>query len=421
MNVLAPGVLLADRYALETLLARGGMASVYRAHDQRLNRSVAIKLLDQPADDHAARVWREDQLTAGLAHPHIVQVYDSGVTPGGQPFIVMELLAGQSLSQLAPLPVPEALALAEEVADALAYAHARDVVHCDLTPQNVLRDSFGRAKLTDFGVASSAASPVGEVVYGSAPFLAPERLRGAPATPAVDLYALGAVLYYLLAGRPPYAGTDPETVLAQAEAGPAPALAALPATTPAPVRAILARALAPQPAARFGSATEAHEALSAARQALELPTATPSSLPPLPPPAGDSVSTTTVLPPIDDAPPARLPTVAGHRSRRWLLLPLVALTLALLVAGMGWRIGNARRALAAPTTTATTAIVVPDLANLGFGAAYHQLLASGLTPGRIDIVPVAGQPANIVVAQDPPPGTRVGPGTPVNFVLRTAP
>ena len=202
------GMKLDDRYEVLGLLGQGGMARVYRARDRRLDRLVALKVLNDAGDDAETTLAREDRMTAALAHPNIVTVYDSGMMPDGRPYLVLELLAGQPASHLAPLPTGAALAVAEQVAAALAHAHARGIVHCDVKPQNVLIDRAGRATLTDFGVASATTTPTGEAVYGAAAFLAPERLCGAAASPAVDLYALGATLYFLLAGRPPYVGGD---------------------------------------------------------------------------------------------------------------------------------------------------------------------------------------------------------------------
>ena len=186
--------LLDGRYALGEPLGRGGMATVYRARDERLRRPVAVKILHDAASDAAGVAPREDRIVARLAHPHIVGIYDAGTTPAGRPFLVMQLIEGEPVSRLAPLPLDRALVVAEEVAAALAHAHARGVVHCDLKPQNVLLDADGRAKLTDFGVAVADAARVGEVIVRSAAYIAPERMRGAPTSPAVDIYALGALL-----------------------------------------------------------------------------------------------------------------------------------------------------------------------------------------------------------------------------------
>lgn len=262
MSRLGGGELLDGRYELLDLLGQGGMATVYRARDHRLGRLVAIKILDDHGTSGTGIMLREDRVLARLAHPHIVGVYDSGTLPDGRSFLVLELIEGEPTSHLAPLPVDRALRIAEQVASALAYAHAQGVVHCDLKPQNVLLDARGEAKLTDFGVASADAAPVGAMVYGSAAYLAPERLRGAPTSPAVDIYALGATLYFLLTGRPPQGG-DGAKVIPERQG----LEATTPLTPPIPVAvaALVQRALAPDPAERFPSSAAFGDALAAVR------------------------------------------------------------------------------------------------------------------------------------------------------------
>ncbi|MDP9373272.1 MAG: serine/threonine protein kinase, partial [Chloroflexota bacterium] len=302
MNAPAGGMVLEGRYELEEPLGRGGMATVFRARDRRLDRPVAVKVLDDRGPEAAGVAFREDRLTARLAHPHIVTVYDSGETPDGRPFVVMELIDGAPASRLAPLPVGQALAIAEDVAAAVAYAHEQGVVHCDIKPQNVLLDAFGRARLTDFGVASADAAPVGEVVYGSASYIAPERLRGAATSPAVDIYALGALLYFLLSGRPPYSGRSAEEIIAQLQAGPPPPLTALAPGVPPAVDAIVRRAMAPDPADRFPSAAALRDAIGEVRRAaVERTSAFPVAAP--------EPGRTTVMPrvPATDAEPGSAP------------------------------------------------------------------------------------------------------------------
>lgn len=458
VNALAAGTLLDRRYELEAPLGRGGMAAVYRALDRRLGRPVAVKVLDAEDAGVAGAAFREDQITARLAHPNIVGIYDSGETLDGRPYLVMELIDGEPVSHLAPLPVERALAIAEEVTAAVAHAHAHGVVHCDLKPQNVLLDAFGRARLTDFGVASAVEAPVGEVVYGSASYIAPERLRGAPTSPAVDIYALGATLYFLVAGRPPYGGTSAAEIIAQVRAGPPAPLAALAPTVPPAVDAIVRRAMAPNPADRFPSAAALRDALVAIRRAsaertgvfpvaplpqspsrvetATVPPRPPGATMPLPPAAitRDQAQVAPPAPPPGTAPPsggavpapvpaptpARVRPRRAQRQSRWLPLVLVTmLLLALLAVGLARAGSGVLGALGGRGGGATAE--VPSLTGLGFGEAYHRVLDSGLQPGRVDSAPGPGQPANVVVAQDPPAGEKVPRGTTVHFVVRTAP
>jgi hypothetical protein len=207
----APGPLperLAQRFALGELIGRGTCSEVYRAHDLLLDRDAAVKIFPV-ADD--PRVEREVSLTASMDHPNLVPVYDVGGV-NGRAFVVMALLEGGNLSdRLAdgPLPVTETLLAVAAVADALGHVHRAGVLHRDVTPRNVLFDGDGRAHLSDFGVAFVADAPritdTG-IVVGSAPYLAPEQVRGEPVGPPADVYALGLVMIEALTGRPAYEG-----------------------------------------------------------------------------------------------------------------------------------------------------------------------------------------------------------------------
>jgi eukaryotic-like serine/threonine-protein kinase len=215
------GRTLADRYRVESELARGGMASVYRARDLRLDREVAVKVLSSPyADDplFTARFLDEARAAASLSHPSLVHVYDSG-SDGGAHFIVMELLdrhrtLRDRLDSEGPLPPEEVLRVGRELLAGLAVVHERGLVHCDVKPANVMLGP-GPAKLIDFGIATQPHDGIdGDTSIGSLRFMSPEQLHGRSLTPASDLFSLGAVLYESLTGRPPYPGETPEEVSA---------------------------------------------------------------------------------------------------------------------------------------------------------------------------------------------------------------
>ncbi|HTJ34650.1 MAG TPA: serine/threonine-protein kinase [Dactylosporangium sp.] len=214
---LREGDILARRYILKQPVGAGGMSVVWRAWDSTLERTVAVKVLDGPiASDGGQRdrIRREARAAARIEHPNAIGVYDYGetVTPRGRiaAYVVMQLLDGASLaSRLAggPLPCPEAVAVAATVADVLQAAHRRGVVHRDVTPENVMLTTDG-VRLLDFGIAADIGQREEAMTFGTPPYVAPERLVGAPASGATDVYALGVLLFEMLTGAPPYpAGT----------------------------------------------------------------------------------------------------------------------------------------------------------------------------------------------------------------------
>ncbi|HEY8472098.1 MAG TPA: serine/threonine-protein kinase [Natronosporangium sp.] len=216
MDSLVPGTLLARRYRLLDRIGVGGMSVIWRAHDEMLERQVAVKVL---AADLAAeprfreRVRDEARAAAALVHPHITTIYDYGEvfdSDGGvTAYVVMELLEGEPLSArltAGPMPWPAALRIGAEVAEALAAAHRHGIVHRDVTSDNVMLTAGG-AKVLDFGIATTIGAPDEDddgSTFGTPAYVAPERLDGRRAKPATDTYALGVLLYEMLTGQPPY-------------------------------------------------------------------------------------------------------------------------------------------------------------------------------------------------------------------------
>ena len=209
------GAILGDRYELRALIGRGGMGEVYEAADPVLDRTVAVKVLRaELATDRrsAARFEREARTAARLSHPRIVAVFDAG-RHDDRVFIVMEHVAGatlvESMQRSGALDAAAAASIGAGVAEALAHAHERGVVHRDVTPGNVMLDRDGRAKVLDFGIARVAkGTPSSTSIHGTIAYAAPEVLAGDHGDQRVDVYGLGAVLYELVTGGPPFRGGD---------------------------------------------------------------------------------------------------------------------------------------------------------------------------------------------------------------------
>jgi serine/threonine-protein kinase len=263
------------RYRIEAKLGAGGMGVVWRAHDPQLGRDVALKVLPDAmvADaDARARLLREARAVAALNYAHILTIYDVGEADG-HVYIAMEYVPGRSLADaiaeggMAP---SAALRLGEQIASALAHAHERGIVHRDIKPSNVLVTPAGDAKVLDFGIATHIASETAETrslvltapgaLVGTPQAMAPEQWRGAPADTRSDVWAFGALMYTLLAGRPPFrGGTVYELSNAICSADPDP----LPDRVPPGLRAVVAHCLEREPGRRYRSAAEVSAAMQA--------------------------------------------------------------------------------------------------------------------------------------------------------------
>lgn len=275
------GSVLGGRYELRHELARGGMGTVWVAEDPLLSRRVAVKILDPVigADDKIrARFRREAVTAAAVTHPNIVATYDTG-DDDGVAYIVMELVDGRTLRRVLDdegrLPVARSADIAYQVADALALAHARGLIHRDIKPGNVLLQPDGRVKVTDFGIAKATNADDDltrpGMVVGTARYLAPEQVDGRPVDTRADVYSLGLVLYEMLAGAAPFAAdSDIATAVARLTADPRSIRAERPDVPPG-LAAVVDRALARDPDARLPNAVAFRDSVAPFRA--EHPTA----------------------------------------------------------------------------------------------------------------------------------------------------
>ena len=349
--------LIAGRYELRARISKGGMGAVWSARDRRLRRDVAVKLLHAwIADDLELRrrFAREARVLAPLEHENIVRLYDYG-EDGETPFLVMELVEGANLGDVArnrTFTWAQAAEIALPIASALAYAHARGLVHRDLTPGNVLIErATGRVVVSDFGLARIARSTTSVttqgMLLGTPEYWSPEQARGADSETATDMYALGCLLFWLLSGRTPFEGDDRLAVGLRRAHETAPSLVSCVPDAPPEAAALVDALLAPDPADR-PSAVEVGARLGAAApsirsavvdtiEAAERPTAVFAEL-----------LDTAVL-----EPPRRHPARKRRRARRMALVA-VGIAAAAALAFVGATIANADRVVEVPKVTGLT-------------------------------------------------------------------
>ncbi|HLQ33520.1 MAG TPA: serine/threonine-protein kinase [Chloroflexota bacterium] len=408
--------LLAGRYRLGRQIGYGGMGRVYEAQDERLDRPVAVKLIAAApgVDDE---LEREARAAARLTHPGIVRVFDAGMWPGGG-FIVMELVSGGSLKHLLlerrTLPMAEALPLVAELADALEHAHRQGVVHCDVKPHNILITSEGQPKLVDFGIARAvtiSGTRTQDEIQGSAPYLAPEQVSGGKIDGRTDVYALGAVLYEMLTGEPPFQGHSLAAVISQRLASDPPPPSQLDPAIPPAVDEALLRALARDPDERFQTAAELRDALR--RLADGVPSGSTETVRILRRPASGYRAR------VRKENGAGLPGTAGlgpgwpRRLRPFdvRLIPLAAgvvLLLVVLALALGARRGSA------------PAVAVPDVAGKRMSQVPALLEQSRLQVGDVSTSGVDLGRVGVVVAQRPGAGQPLPPGGKVDLVIGIA-
>ena len=278
------GKAIGGRYQVEQELGAGGMSTVYRATDLNLRRTVAVKLIHTHLSKDPQFVRRfesEATVVARLKHPNIVQVYDFD-NDHGTYYIVFEYVSGESLQErLVRLAaanrvmfVDTSVEIAASVADALNYAHERDVIHRDVKPANIMLDQNGQAILTDFGIAKIVGGTqhtASGVMLGTARYVSPEQVQGHNVTNQSDIYSLGATVFEMLAGRPPYQGDSVISVLMAHVNEPLPDLSQIRPNVAPTLAAVVDKAMAKEPAARFRTAGEMAEALRAAASGAPVP------------------------------------------------------------------------------------------------------------------------------------------------------
>jgi serine/threonine protein kinase len=401
--------LLGGRYELGAIIGRGGMADVIAANDIRLGRKVAIKLMRRElASDplFLARFRREAQAAAGLNHPTIVAVYDSGEDIVGTgtdaaslPYIVMELVEGETVRDVlrsgAGFTPERALQVARDVLTALDYSHRNGIVHRDIKPGNVMITKSGAIKVMDFGIARAMSDSgntltASQTVMGTAQYLSPEQARGGEADARSDIYSLGCLLYEMLTGKPPFTGESAVAIAYQHVSG----LVVPPSEVNADINpnidALVQMALAKDATERYQSAaemrTDIDRALVGDRVTAVLPTV------PM------SYSATTVK-----------PVATKSKTNPWVWVVsaagvFLAAAVAIWVYGSSLNPGGGNQ------------VEVPDLAGLSAEAAItvlsdYNLVLGSITPEESD------RPANTIIDQDPDVGSRIAEGSSVNVTI----
>ena len=406
----APG-LLAGRYRIDRIIGRGGMAEVYLAHDEVLDRTVAVKLLSgrfRSDEQFLLRFRREAQQAASLNHPNVVVVFDTG-EHNGMPFIVMEYLRGLSLQQVLDqggVTEERALELCAEVCAGLAYAHERGLAHRDIKPGNILVGFDGSVKVTDFGIARAIATDTvtqTASVLGTVAYLSPEQAQGSPVDARSDIYSLGVVLYELLTNRQPFLGDSAVGVAYQhVQENPIPPRELDPAISPA-AEAIAIKAMAKNPSNRYPSARAMQDDLLRAR-------------------AGQTVIAPAVLLPdetaqLDSTIVGTRPPVTAVQERRKHVVGYVLLAVFTVLAfvfgvmfissALG---GNNAQMRPVPSVTGRTAV-----------EAQNALEAAGLSSRLADEAYSSDVAKGLVLDQDPEAGAMVEDGTEVELTLSKRP
>jgi beta-lactam-binding protein with PASTA domain/tRNA A-37 threonylcarbamoyl transferase component Bud32 len=410
---------LSGRYELSHLVARGGMAEVYRAHDRMLDRPVALKILfpELSVDrSFVERFRREAQAAANLSHQNIVPVFDWG-EDGGTYFIVMEFVDGRPLSSIlrtaGPLHPDRAVEIAADVAAALAYAHRHGVVHRDVKPGNVLITDEGTVKVTDFGIARAVNTEESltqtGAVMGTATYFSPEQAEGIAVDSRSDIYSLGVVLFEMVTGRPPFVGESPVSVASKHVRENPPAPREINPGVPPDLEAIILKCMAKSPDYRYATGDDLRVDLMRFREGRAV------SAGPVP---GAAVGATQAIAAYGST--QALPQVgrAGTeeeepRSRTGLYIGILAVLLVALAVvvfflgkSLGWWGGS---------TTTATKVTVPNLVGQTVTQAQATLTHEGLK-STVQADSTSNAPNTQVIRTTPGSGTKVNHGSTVTLI-----
>ncbi len=441
MRQLEDDAVIDDRYKISAHLGSGGMAEVYCATDLQLGRNVALKILHERFASDAEfveRFKREASSAAGLAHQHVVAVYDRGEWEGTS-YIAMEFVAGRTLKQVVteegPLAPQRAVDLTVQILRAARFAHRRGIIHRDFKPQNVIVDDDGRAKVTDFGIARAGASDMTQTgsILGTAQYLSPEQAQGHAVGARSDLYSIGIILYELLTGRVPFEAESAVTIaLKQVSETPVPPSELNSRVTPE-IEAVVLRALAKEPRDRFADADEFIAALDAAASRIPSPraiAAAEAAAAALPAAAGMGGGVMAPPPPPRAAPPPPPPPAGNqptgvHPVREEHREPVVAPPLAMAPAEPAARkrwpwflLGGLALLgfiLLIFSLVSPKKVPVPNVVGSSISVANTRLQSEGFEVETVR--DNSDKPRNTVIGQDPGGGTTADEGARVTITV----